>query len=92
MDPERQGADEVALQRDAVAVAAGHLHDRLDAGLKQVVAGHHAACAARERRGSIKLQLSCGFSRKFWLKGLVDYEWLLLADYNYMINKEYKST
>jgi len=56
------------------------------------VAGHHAACAARERRGSIKLQLSCGFSRKFWLKGLVDYEWLLLADYNYMINKEYKST
>ena len=41
-DAERCGAEDVALQREAVAVAAGHLEDRLDAVLNQEVRGGEA--------------------------------------------------
>jgi hypothetical protein len=37
VDAERRGAEQVALQREPVAVAAGHLEDRLDAALHEEV-------------------------------------------------------
>jgi hypothetical protein len=37
VDAERRRAEQVALQRDAVAIAAGHLKDRLEAALDQEV-------------------------------------------------------
>ena len=42
VDAERRGAEDIALQREPVAVAAGHLEDRLDAALHQEVRGGEA--------------------------------------------------
>ena len=42
MDAQRRGAEDVALQREAVAVATGHLEDRLDAALHEEVRGGEA--------------------------------------------------
>ncbi|OGA13231.1 MAG: hypothetical protein A3D95_05000 [Betaproteobacteria bacterium RIFCSPHIGHO2_12_FULL_69_13] len=41
-DAERRGAQQVALQRDAVAVAAGHLQDRLDPGAREEIRADQA--------------------------------------------------
>ena len=50
--PQRGGADQIALQRDAVAVAAGELQDRLDAGLDQHRRGGDRA-EMRARAGAV---------------------------------------
>jgi hypothetical protein len=42
VDAERRRAEDVALQREPVAVAAGHLEDRLDAALHEEVRGGEA--------------------------------------------------
>jgi hypothetical protein len=46
-DAHRGGAHEIALERDAVAVAAGELKDRLDAGL-----GEQRRCGGRRHVGA----------------------------------------
>ena len=44
-NPERGGAEDIALRGNAVAVAADHLHDGIDAFFAQNLAGSHAAHA-----------------------------------------------